>query len=243
MAFTKNQFTKNVSKVLGALRKNKDGSVTVLKPLTLHVPQKFQTKKFIDISDRVKVLASYALVLENKYFAMDSATTMFETNPSMINNIIVDDEPYFELVYEPNDLLVVKDDVLIDKELVYPVSTEFFSNGRLPWYFESEEIIAIYPNLEQFNGVDLRSNMTVYSILLSMMQRNPKDINLPFRTAITTKDSIGKLNPIHVGMNKVDLIVTGTLAKLGGPYLNPSITAALNVESTELSETEWLLRV
>lgn len=237
------QYRKDVAKVSAALRENKDGSVTVLKPLVLQVPFRYQEKKFLDISDRVRVLGAYALIVDDKYFAVDSATAMFETSPTKIQEVSVDDEPFFELVYEKGDLLLVSNDVLIDKELVYPISTEFYSNGRLPWFYNPTELLAIYPNLEEFNGVNLATDMAAYGILLSMMLRDPNDINRPFRVGIKSKQDLQNKRPVIVGMNKVDLIVNGTLAKLSGPYLNANITGALNVESTELSEMEEMLRI
>lgn len=242
MSIDSSRFKRNLSRVSKALRKEPDGSVTVLEDVALYVPYRFYDKNLLSVKDTVRVLGCYGLVVEDKYFASDNTTCMFDTDPSRVNDVIIDDEAYVELLYEKGDKLLKQPDMLADKDLVYIVGQEVVNNGKVPWYFSYWDIVTLNLNFETQNGMKLRTDMAIYELLVSLMQRNPKDLAKPYRVGLKSNLDFVNNPPVLVGINKVDVIVSGTLAKLGGPYLSASITGALNAESTSISSMEYLLR-
>lgn len=243
MSIDSSSYVRNKDRVLKHLKANADGSLTVTGELKLHVPYRFIDKGLLEIKDRVRVLGCYALIAEDKYFCSDDVTTLFETAPTEINDIIVDDEAYVEMVYTPGDKFLVSTSMLKDNDLVYVVGSEITGNGKIPWYFSKWDLVNINPNYEFYNGLGLHTDLAIYEMLASLMMRNPKNLETPYRVGMKSIMDFKTNPPTIVGINKVDVVVSGTLAKLGGPYLSPSITGALNSESTNLSNMEYLMRV
>lgn len=242
MSITTADYTRNVSRVKKALKEHSDGTVVALEPLSLFVPFRFIDKNLLQVKDTVKVLGCYGIVVAEKYFASDNTTCLFETEPSRVNDVVMDDEAYVELVYEPGDKILAQPAMLADKDLVYVVGQEIINNGKVPWYFTFWDIVTLNLNFEQQNGMRLLTDMAIYELFVSLMQRNPKDLTKPYRVGLKSNLDFVNNPPVLVGINKVDVIVSGTLAKLGGPYLSASITGALNSEPTNISQMEYLLR-
>jgi len=243
MSIDSKQYVKNVNKVKGCLKKLKDGGVVATAPLKMHLPQRLEEKGAVKITDTVTVVASYALIAEDKYYAMDNGTVPFQTEPTEINRIEVDGLPYIELVYEADDRVQSRPWGLKDKQMVAPINGEFMGNGNIPWYFEPSDLVSLSLNFERYNSVNLKTDMAIYEIIVSLMMRSPKDANVPYRDFVKSQEGFTNNPPEIVGVNQVDLIVNGTMAKLGGPYLNGSITGALNVQSESVSEIEYIQRV
>lgn len=242
MSIDSSKFVKDVAKVKKVLRKNEDGSVTALSSISMLVPYRYTSKNLLIIKDTVKVLGCYALVLDDKYYAMDNNTCLFDTEPTTINNIIVDDEAYVELVFDKGDKVISNPQQLADKDLVYVVGQEVLNNGKVPWFFSYDDIVTLNLNFEKYNGFRLFTDMAIYELFVSLMQRDPKNIELPYRVGVKAPTDFATNPPVIVGINKVDIVVSGTMARLGGPYLSASITGGLNAESTNLSNMEYLLR-
>lgn len=240
MSIESSQFVKNVDKVKALIRKNGSGAVVANGPLKLYVPARFEQKNLVVIKDKIRVLACFALVVEDKYYAADNGTVMIETQPTHVNRLQIDEEDYIEFVYEKGDLILVDPSGLKDKDAVHPIGKEILGNGRVPWYLEVSDIVTLNPNFERYNSVNLATDLAIYELMVSLMMRDPQDVNQPYRTSKAAK--VGEA-PTIVGTSQVELIVHGTMAKLGGPYLNGNITGALQTESESISEIEYLQRI
>lgn len=229
-------------RVQAALSITAGGQVITAKPCRIYIPTRYAEKQLAHIGTEVHILGIYALVMEDSYYAVSLANAMKRIEPSTINTVSIDDNEYYEFVFEAGDTVIADINLVINDTLPYHINDEIIAKGRIPWYLTYEDLGSLFDSAEKYAGVRLGANDAVLEMIASSIARSEKDPRVYYRQSVDTQEDVKNTEPLFIAFRNISYGATNTTAKLMGSYFEASMTSALVNPSEKLEDIEELLR-
>lgn len=233
---------RNPAKVKAILSETKGGSIVTSKPCKLYIPTRFQEKQLAFVGSEILVLGIYALVVEDKYYAVSLTNAMMRIEPATINTVLVDDNEYYEFVFEAGDTVIANRNLVQTNTLPYHINDEIIAKGRIPWYLNYEDLGSLFDSASRYAGVSLGANDAVLEMIASAIARSPEDPRVFYRQYIKDKKQINEDAPTFIAFRNISYGATNTTAKLMGSYFETSLTSALVNPAEKVEDIEEILR-
>jgi hypothetical protein len=234
------QVERNSSKIQSCL-KEVDNSLIVVKPIKVHIPEKYMSTELGVMSDTIKIVGIFGIISEDKYYAVSKACSLLETIPYNTNYVDINNEKYIEFLYDVNDVLIKNLNLIRLSTLVYRIYNEIIAKGKIPWYFSYSDLSFLFDTALLHGNANLTTDSALFEILASSMARQQDDRVKFFRHTpnLTLADN---LNPTYIALKSVAYNATNTTAKLLGAYFNEGLNSALVNPSDNSESIEELLR-
>lgn len=205
------------------------------------IPARYREAGLVKIGAETYVLGMLAYVVGSRYSVM-RIPAMFRTEPSQINNVVFDADPYLELVYEAGDTVIANKDIVQDDALLYEIYDEFFAKGHVPWFFNYYDVGRLFAESPYYTGVRLGANHAVLEMLAATICRAPDKPTQFYRQFVERKEDVEKNPPFIIKLSSVSYGATNTTAKLIGAYWEEGLNSALVNPSDKVEPIEDLLR-
>src|SRR5690606_25517753 len=127
------QLIRNKAIVHDALVQDGD-KLLAKKGMKIYIPVRFSERNLAVIGSETSILGIFAIVVDDKYYAVSNALAMLRIEPTSTNTVTVGDEDYFEFYFEAGSVVVADTQVVVDDTVAYYVYNEFIAKGRAPWY-------------------------------------------------------------------------------------------------------------
>lgn len=235
------KLVKNADYVKSALSIKGDLLYTT-KACKIYIPKHYTKQKLASIKSDTLIIGVFGIVVEDRYFAVNLAPTMLRITPSTMIIVKIDDVEYYEFGFEPNTVITPNINVVINAPLLYNIWNEFISNGRIPWYFNYEDLGKLFTRANLYAGGKLGANDVVMELVIAVISRDPKNPKQQFRYALESEKDLETLEPLVVKTTDVSLGATNTTAKIIGGYWDDGINSALIEPTTKKEPIEDLLR-
>lgn len=222
--------------------KEVNGSLVTSQPCKIYVPESYMTSELGGIEDMVHVVAIFAIVIEDKYYAVSKACALFHTKPSHMSVVTIDNEKYMEFAYNANDKIFENINLVRTGTLVYRIYNEFIAKGKIPWYFTYSDLSFLFDTALLHGNADLRANSSLLELLATTMARQKQDKSKFFRHSTELKNQHSHSRPWFIPLRFAALQATNTTAKLLGSYFSDSLSSALVNKSENVESIETLLR-
>lgn len=236
------QLTRDPAKVHEALRELEGGSVVAVKQCKIYIPQRYVEHGLAYIGAANYILGIFAIATEDKYYGVCLLNTMVPIDPSSVNRIKMDEDDYYEFVFEPGATVFKTVDLVKTDTLVYRIYDEFIAKGYVPWFMGYEEMGHIFDSAKEFADANIGQNSEVTQLIASIVARDPRDRTKYYRQAITSLDDMAKLEPTFVPLKSVQYSATNTLTKLGGAYFQQGVVSSLITPSSRTERLEAILK-
>lgn len=235
-------FIRNAKEVYKAHQKV-DNQIVARDVLKMYVPLRFESRDFLVLEDEISVLGITGWVYQDKYFALSKIPGFYRTEPSLINNVTIDNEEYVEFTYQPGDLVVANIAVVKIDNLMYRIFDELIAKGKLPWYMNYNDLLTLYEYSEYHAGVKLGSTRAPMEIVGATIARSPHDPKTFYRQWLTSKEQVFTEPPVNIPLRAVSYGATNVIAKLLGSHFNENLTSALVSPGDRVEDVERLLRM
>lgn len=233
------QWNRNPKKVHAALEKTDDGAVIAKKACAIYLPRKWRDKDLVHIANEIYITAIYALVVEDQDYAISVVNTMIRVNPNTINEVVIDDTDYLEMVFDPGDQVFANTDVVVNKKLLYSIFDEIVTHGNVPAFMNYLDLGRLFETAESFGDTRLASSPTILQMLLSMIARDPNDKMRYFRQ-VSTGDDLEQV--AYVSLQSSIYGPTNTTARMIGANFSDNLNAAMIHPSEQEEDIEHILR-
>lgn len=234
------EFQRDPARVQSHLKEVDDGSVLAKKPMKLYIPTRFRDKNLCDMGNEIYVLGIFMLTVEDRYYAVSNVNAMMRIEPSSINTVVLNEKDHFEFVFEAGDAVFASTELVKNDKLIYYIFDEIVAKGNVPVYLDYLDLGRLFDSAPKHAGVTLSSTPTVLHMLLSMIARDPKNLNQFFRQITNGKDLEGvkfiQLRSSTHGANN-------TTARLLGSHFSDNLTSALVNPSDREENIERILRM
>ncbi len=227
---------------LGCLVELPDGRVVTTKQVRIHIPARFAERDLAYVGVDNHILGIYAMIVEDKYYAVSLVNAMIPIDPTETVKIKIDNDEYYEFSFAPGStvfksLMLVKTDTL-----TYKIYDEILSGGRIPWYVGYEELGKIFDTAKKHAGANIGENKEVTQLIASLVARDSKDRTKYYRTTVKELSDLKQNPPVFVPLKSVEYSATNTTTKLGGSYFSLGVVSALNDPSDRVERIEEILR-
>lgn len=223
------------------LSEGPDGRIYTSAPLTVHVPERYKSRNLASISgDGVFVLGYLALVTEDRYSVLKVAS-MIRLLPHDTTTETIADESYMVFHFRAGDAVFHSTDLVVRRPLSYYIYAEFVGNGRIPWFFDYNDMGDIFTTINEYANVDL-GHPLILQMLVSMTARDPNNIGNFYRSIMTSVNTPKQTPPTIVPFKSVVHNTHSTLTKVIGAYFSDGINSALADPTTKVDRIEALLR-
>jgi hypothetical protein len=211
-------------------------------PCKILVPARYIEQGLGVLEPEVYVIAIYAIVMEDSYYAVSSAPSMMRLTPTDINHVTIDDVEYVELIFPKGAVVCPQLNLVMRNEMVYYVYNELTSKGNYGWWCEEDDMTMPFENAEEFCGVRVGSNHAIMQMVASSCTRLASDKSIQFRHAVKTPADEQKLKFTIIPLRSIIWGPTNTFARAIGPYFKEGLTTALVNPSTKSETIEETLR-
>lgn len=214
-----------------------------IKPCKVYFPEHYIGTELGSMDGVIKVLGMFGITVDDTYYAVSKACALIETDPSIINTVVVGNIKYMEFSYAVGDKVIKNLNLLRSGTLVYRIYNEFITNGKIPWYFSYEDLGFIFDTALVHGNANLYTDSAMLELLAASMARQRDDKFQFFRHDARLQASITEvLTPVFVALKSVAFGATNTMAKLMGNYFSEGVTSALTTNSTSNESIEDLIR-
>ena len=223
------------------LKEGKDGRVYTSEDMTIHVPERYKARNLASISgDGVFVLGFFGIVVGETYANLKVAS-MVRLLPHDTTTEVIDGDSYMVFHFRKGDPVIYTLDLVVRKPISYYIYAEFIGNGRIPWFFNYNDMGDIFTTVNEYAGVDLGHPLVLH-MLTSMIARDPNNLTSFYRNIVTSEDDIKNTPPVIVPFKSVVYNTHSTLTKMTGAYFSEAINSALAEPTDKVDRIETLLR-
>jgi len=236
------KFVRDAAKVRAALTVQADKSVTTAKSLKIYIPERYVEKKLAVIAAEIYILGVFAMVVDDRHYAVSTTNAMMRIKPSTISTVKFDGDSYLEFEFEPGSVVFATTELIKTDTLVYYIFDEFIAKGRVPWFIEYEDLAKIFESAEKHAGVALGKQHSIIEMFAAAIARDAKKRSSYYRHSLAPRASAADEAPLFIPLRSIVDGATNTTAKLMGSYWNDGLTSALRNPSEKTERIERLLR-
>lgn len=217
------------------LKNTADGGIVVTQPCRLYIPKRYEEHKLATISNDVRVLGVFALVVGTTY-AVSSAMALIQIVPTATTVVDVGGEDYYEFFFDKGATFTPNRNLVMADTMCYYVYDEFMAKGRSPAFLDYEDLSKIFQTSQYHSGFTIAANNIPLEMITAAICRDAKDKTVYYRHS-PMKDEC-----VNVALRNVSLGATNTTARLNGAYFDEGLRSALINPSQAAEPIESLLR-
>jgi len=232
---------RNPERVRKALVKKGD-MIIAKETCKIMIPSTFIQKGLAEFGLDTYVLAIYAMIVEDKYYAVSIVPAMMQIDPSQVVRTMVDGTEYTVCVFEPGDTVIVNTNLVRNDKIIYPIFNEVFSRGRVPWQLSYEDMGNFFQHAGKFAGAQVGTNHEVMEVFVSILARSSQDKTVNYRHVVQSYGDLVSNPPEYIPLRNVNFAATNTISKLAGSYFSEGVISALVSPTTRLERLDRQLR-
>lgn len=236
------QFIRNSAKVYAAISATDTNEVVALKPIKVYIPARYKQADMAKFENENTFVGICAFVVDDTYYAVSCVTAVMRTEPTAINDVIIDDVEYVEMSYEPGSRVIANTNLVKVDSLLYRIYDEFISKGRQPWFMGYEDLGKLFANSQYYSGKKIGNNPQILEMIAATICRSPSDIKKYYRQMVESKEENLTNPPVVIPLRSVSIAATNAIAKLMGPYFDENVTSTLISPGQRVERVERLLR-
>lgn len=230
------------TKVHSYLRELEDGRLVTTKGCKIYIPTRFAERGLASIGIETHIVGIYAIVVEDLYYGVSMVNAMIRIEPTSTMKVVIEEEEYFEFMFEPGSTVMASTQLVKQDTLVYKIYDEIISKGRVPWYLGYLELGKLFDTAKYHAGANIGGNHEVTELIVSMIARDPKDRTKYYRQTVKTLDDLKRTPPAFIPLRSVTYAATNTTNKLAGSYFNDGLVSALVSPADRVERIEEILR-
>lgn len=205
----------------------------------IYIPFRFSERKLAIVSNFIKIVCIYAIVVGDKY-GVSSACAMMQITPTSTSIVDVDGDDYYEFTFAKGSVITPDINLVKEDTLVYNIYDEIMAKGHYPWYLDYVDLGKLFITSEYHGGLSLGPNNIPLEILAASIARKAGDKNIYYRHTIDNLNGIDKSEKI--AFRSVIYGATNAVSRLTGAYFDDGLISTLVNPSESVENIETLLR-
>lgn len=204
--------------------------------LEAFIPRRYEDLDVFLNTDIVESLGVFGIRIDDKVEGGILLAAIIQMQPSLVENVVIDDEPMFLLTFNKGDKFMTDSNYIVNDKFAYLLWVEFITLGKLPKFMTYDQMTVMFDRISKACNISFDVDHSVFEVLYGQLYRDADDISVLYRNTPMTKPGriLGLRNAPHAAGN--------TLSKLLGSYPDAAINSALVNQSEHVSDIEFVLR-
>lgn len=204
--------------------------------LVIYIPKRYEVYDQLNISDTVKTLAVFDMVIDDKYHAGLMMFVNIEIEADDISQIMIGNIQYVVLNLTKGSRFICHTEIIADDSIVYTIWMEFISRGKLIYNIDYQTLSRLFDQSKSMCNVTIPVDHAIFEVIYSHLCRDPDNLAVQYRQTDMKK-------PFKfVPLTNVGYSTTSTTSKLLGSYFGQSLNSALIHTNDTQTPLEGLLR-
>lgn len=232
---------RNPDKIRKSLKQVGD-SIVATEELRIIFPKRFVDKGLCQLDKLTSLIAYYCIADNDGNYAITTEPIIQTLSPDSIGLVNINNDnkdPYLVLKFYKDSVVIPQNDCVQDGGVLYDILQEFYINGKVPWYFNYEDLSNVMINSKKYTGTDIGSNPLAAEILTMLVSRNKNGGS--YKSTLKDHADVYKSFPMYMGLSDIRSY-QDTGARLIGSRLEDGITSALLNKETKTSDASDVLR-
>ncbi len=236
------RWVRDPKKVQAALVLQPDDSIITTRDVKIYIPARFIEKKLASVGNETKSVGIFAVVVDDKYYAVNRVDAMMRLTPTTTATVKFDGESYLEFRFAPGSTVYADRKLVRDDGLVYQIFNEMISKGRVPWYLNYEDLGKLFETAESHANVRFGAIHAILEMFAAAIARDPNDRTKFYRHVYEEINGKPKTLPTVIPFVSITFGTTNTTSRLMGSYVDEGMNSALVNPSTRNEDMEDMLR-
>lgn len=241
MAYSMQSLTRSPDLAKRYFIETPDGKMVTKKECRIIFPETWVGRELAWVEGDIRVTTKFMVLIDNEYCISNECAYMPLT-PDSVSSVIIDDVKCYELFFDKGSVVCPNLDLVVNNNILYYIFDEFISKGRVPPYFEYEDLGKMYLNSNFHTGVTLASNNTILEMVVASISRSSDDGMLHWRYKGKKLAESVKDKPFYISFTSPVYMASNTLSKISGAYFTNGLTSALTTKSEVTEPLEMLVR-
>lgn len=235
-------YRRDPAAVLAQIPKNSAGQRLTRQDLRILFPVRFVERELAELGDTVKVIGMLCWVLPDGSYSVMNAMGRFTFKPKRISKVEFDEVEYYCMEFDANSVVMPSTEIVRDNTVIYPLLDEFLFRGKVPWYFEYDDLLKLFDTAKSLADSSTGEVPETLEAITAIIARNPRNRKQLLRHVLDGKSYKSKDGVAWVPLASVQYGVTSPLGKIAGGYFNDGVVSALVSPSDTVSSVEKVLR-
>lgn len=229
--------------VMSTLKSLPNGRVMTTTGCKIHVPESFRGHDLMTMGAEISVLGYFVILLDDGRAARNMTPSMFRMRPATVQLVEVAGKSYYELTFAKGTSVIESREIFIDDIIIFSIFDEILASGRIPWYYDYDDMGRIFKNLPKYTKRQLVPTISIGEMFIAQTCRLVSDRTVPLRM------EAGKGNKLKhpyefVALRNVQFGANDTLSKIAGARAQTDGFDGAIVNPTEsVKPMESLLRL
>lgn len=233
---------RNPQKVHEALFETESGQLVAKKQCRIYIPARWADRKLAKIANEIRIMAIFALVVEDKYYTVYTINSMAQVTPTSTALLKVSGDETYQFTFEPGAVIMPNMNLVKNDIITYYIYDEIIAKGNVPWYMSYSDLGKLFATSAKHAGISLGSSNIPIELIVASISRQSKDRTKYYRHLITSIKEELENPPAFIPFRSIIYGPTNTTAKLMGAYFEEGILSSLNNPATKREGVEDLLR-
>lgn len=236
------QYLRDPVRVQSYLRELEDERLVTTKGCKIVIPARFAERELAYIGTDTRIVGIFAMIVEDKYYAVSVANAMMRITPSATVKVEYDGDEYYEFSFDAGATVVASTQLVQTDTLVYSIYNEILAKGRVPWYMGYEEMAGLFDTAKHHASAKIGQNQEITELIVSIIGRNDKDRHMQYRHLVQSYEQISSNPPAFIPLRSVTYAASNTLNKIAGSYARDGMVSALVTPTDRVERIEDILR-
>ena len=197
--------------------------------------QKLENYECLNVADSVTTLGVFDMEVDGIQSGCFLVARV-EMFPSEVNNVVIDDIPYVQLVFNKGDTFMKTTKFIVEEKLAFFIWLEYIKYAHTLKAMPYNDQAFLFDKIRQTSGITFPVDHVVYEAIFSFLSRDPNDPIVQYRNTKMDGDFM------RIKLNDVAHAARSTQARIVGANMKEGINAALDKPNTMNSPVEDLLR-
>ena len=218
----------------------KGNVVSVTADLEVIFPVRYIARSLAEISTSVSVINMYLIKDTNNNYAVTIAPTMMTLEPYNVGDVVVGNVLNKSLTFREGQVFTNNNNVVRDSSFMDTIYDEFFTNGKTPWYYSTDQLADLLVEAKKYTGSNLGNNSLGMEIVTAIVTRDPKNRKVQHR--YIRKGREDNYNFTTVGLRNITDGINNTMGKLVGNYFTVGETSAIVTKEKKTTKISAIIR-
>ena len=203
-------------------------------------PIRYIARTLAEISTSVSVISMYLIKDSDNNYAVTIAPIMMVLEPSNVGDVVVGNTLNKVLTFREGQIFTNNNNAVRDSSFMDTIYDEFFTNGKTPWYYSTDQLADLLVEAKKYTGSNLGNNSLGMEIVAAIVTRDPKNPKVQHRYIRKGRDD--NHNFTTVGLRDITDGINNTMGKLVGNYFTVGETSALVTKENKPTRISAIIR-
>lgn len=204
--------------------------------LEIFISTRYENFKCLKMEKSLVSIGIFDMIINDKYEDSLFAPCLLEMEPSVIETVKIDDEPFVKATFRYGDVFIKSTVVQQIQALGYVIFYELISQANRSKHLDYFKIVKIFDKIKTLAGVNFNVNRKTFELICAHIHRDKTKMSTFYRQTPMTEP------PVIIQFKDIAHGTVTTTGKIIGSYFKDSLRSAIVDPNEDYSEIENIMR-